>query len=124
MTVTTNQSSHDEETTTPAAPYPIDAFWAEVLRSVHEGLADKSRRRLRNQKVFTIPETVKLTGLSAREVYALILEQEVEANEVRGWWLLPREEVARLVYTHAKERNCQAGLDYWAAIIEEETEDE
>lgn len=120
----TNHSSHNPQNASPVAPNPNDAFWAEVIKEVHQGLADKARRRLRKQQTFTIPETAKLTGLSTREVWTLIEEQEIEANEVRGWWLLPREEVAQLVYRHAKERNCQAGLDYLAAIIEEETEDQ
>ena len=40
---------------------PPDPFIAEVVRSVHQGLADKARRRLRNQQTFTIPEVASLT---------------------------------------------------------------
>ncbi len=105
---------------------PTDPFFAEVVRSVHQGLADKARRRLRDQQTFTIPDLASLTGLSAPEVRYLILDQEIDAHQTRsGSWLIPRDEVRRVVQEHAPERNCQAGLDYLAAVeAVEEDEDQ
>ena len=115
-------------------PYPIcsplqhrlfDDFFARVMQEAREHLAAQARRRLLNKRTFTIPETAELTGLSCPEVWQLIKDQEIEANEVsRGYWLLPREVVEQLAYSNARDRNCQAGIDFLAAIIEEETEDE
>ncbi len=108
----------------PPAP-PVDDFFARVMQEAREHLAAQARRRLLNKRTFTIPETAELTGLSCPEVWQLIKDQEIEANEVsRGYWLLPREVVEQLAYSNARDRNCQAGIDFLAAIIEEETEDE
>lgn len=102
----------------------VGAFFANVKQEVRQHLAAQARRCLLNKQTFTIPETAKLTGLSCPEVWQLIKEQEIEANEISGGlWLLPKEQVAQLAYSYAKERNCQAGIDFLAAIIEEETED-
>ena len=109
----------------PITTCPTDPFFAEAVRSVHQGLADKARRRLRNQQTFTIPEVARLTGLSAPAVRYLVLDQEINANQTRsGSWLIPRDEVRRVVQEHAPERNCQAGLDYLAAFeaVEEDEE--
>ena len=105
---------------------PTDPFFAEAVRSVHQGLADKARRRLRNQQTFTIPELASLTGLSAPAVRYLILDQAIDANQTRGGsWLIPCDEVRRVVQEHAPARNCQAGLAYLAAFdAVEEDEDQ
>ena len=111
--------------TNPVTTCPADPFFDEIVKSVHQGLADKARRRLRNQQTFTIPELARLTGLAAPEVRYLILDQEIDANQTRsGSWLIPCDEVRRVVQEHAPERNCQAGLDYLAAVREYDDEDE
>ena len=110
----------------PVTTCPTDPFFNEVVRSMHQGLADKARRRLAKQQTFTVLELARLTGLSAPEVRYLILDQEIDANQTRsGSWLIPRDEVRRVVQEHAPERNCQAGLAYLAAFeAVEEDEDQ
>ena len=116
MSINKIPNDHDAE-------YPVDAFFAEVIKSVRQREQDVKRRRLRNKQTFTLPEAAALTGLSAPGVFKLIDDQEIEANETRhGWRLIPREDVCRLVRRHAEENNCQAGLEFLAAIDEEETE--
>ena len=78
-----NASPLDHETTRPTVPCPIDDFWPDIVRDVHKRLEDVKRRRLRNQQTFSIPETAELTGLPAPEVWKLIENQEIDANEVR-----------------------------------------
>ncbi len=102
--------------TNPVTTCPSDPFFAEVVSNVHKHLEDAARRRLRNQQTFTIPELARLAGLSAPEVRYLILDQEIDANQTRsGTWLIPSDEVRRVVQAYAPERNCQAGLAYLAA---------
>ena len=107
----------------PRPAPPVDAFFARVKQEVREKLAAQARRRLLNKRTFTVPETAELTGLSCPEVCQLIKDQEIEANEISGRWLLPKEQVEQLAYSYARERNCQAGIDFLAALIEEETEE-
>ena len=111
---------------TTLPPRPGDAFFAKVMEEVHKKLQEKEGQRLRNQQTFTIPELANLTGLTAPAVRYLILDQEIDANQTRsGSWLIPRDEVRRVVQEHAPERNCQAGLAYLAAVKEvDETEDQ
>ena len=48
----------------PVTTCPTDPFFNEVVRSMHQGLADKARRRLAKQQTFTVLELARLTGLS------------------------------------------------------------
>ncbi len=109
----------------PRPTPPVDDFFARVKQEVHEHLAAQARRRLLNKHTFTIPETAALTGLSCAEVWQLILDQEVDANEItRGCWLLPKEVVEQLAFSYARDRNCQAGIDYLATVREYDEEHE
>lgn len=100
---------------------PADPFFAEVLRSVHQGLADKARRRLARQQTFTLAETAVLTGLPVEEIRALTDDGAIDDRDPNR---LSRDEVFTLVLQHAEENNCQAGLDYRAAVRDYGEEEE
>ena len=103
----------------PITTCPADPFFAEVVRSVHQALADKARRRLRNQQTFTIPELARLAGLSAPAVRYLILDQEINANQTRsGSWLIPRDEVRRVVQEHAPNGTARRASPTWQHLKE------
>jgi hypothetical protein len=128
----TKPPKHGAESARPPLPFNPDALYAQFTASSREaGEARKrrNRRALAKKASFYIPELAELTGLSNAEVYKLIVDHAIEANEVSGtWtmpsgWLIPRDEVYRLVRRHAAERNCQVGLDYLAAVEEDEEEE-
>ena len=132
--MTTNPTNENAETTVEALRRASAAMYAgtvAVMQQYAEVAKAKKRRAMREQQTFRIPEVAKLTGLNEFDVYLKIIDQEIEANEVpSGWmipggWYIPREEVWSLVRRHAAENNCQAGLDFLAAIDEtDEVEDE
>lgn len=99
-------------------PCPGDAFFATVIEEVHKREREHKRRRLVRQQTFTLAETATLTGLPAEEILALTDDGDDDRDPDR----LSREEVFTLVLLHAEENNCQAGLDYLAAVREEEEE--
>jgi hypothetical protein len=108
--------------TNPITTCPADPFFAEVVRSVHQALADKARRRLAQRQTFTLAETAALTGLPVEEIRALTDDGAID--DARDPNRLSRDEVFTLVLQHAGENNCQAGLDYLAAVREYDEEHE
>jgi excisionase family DNA binding protein len=94
-----------------------DEINARVMESVRQLKEEGELWRIYHQATFTVPELAKLIGLSDREVRNLILDQAIAATRrPGGWWRISRDEVRRLVREHATARNCQAGLDYLAAV--------
>jgi hypothetical protein len=107
---------------TTLPPRSDDAFFAKVMDEVHQREREVKRRRLAQQQTFTLAETAALTGLPVEEIRALTDDGAIDDD--RDPNRLSRDEVFTLVLQHAEENNCQAGLDYRAAVREYEEDHE
>ena len=107
---------------TTLPPRPGDAFFAKVVAAVHQREREIKRRRLAQQQTFTLAETAALTGLPVEEIRALTDDGAIDDD--RDPNRLSRDEVFRLAFVHAEETNCQAGLAYVTAVIEEDEDQE
>ncbi len=107
---------------TTLPPRPGDAFFAQIMEEVHRREREVKRRRLARQQTFTLAETAALTGLPVEEVRALTDDGAIDDD--RDPNRLSRDEVFTLVLQYAEENNCQAGLDYLAAVREDDEEHE
>jgi hypothetical protein len=107
---------------TTLPPPPGDDFFAQVMEEVHQREQEVKRRRLARQQTFTLAETAALTGLPVEEIRALPDDGAIDDD--RDPNRLSRDGVFTLVLQHAEENNCQAGLDYRAAVREYEEDHE
>jgi excisionase family DNA binding protein len=76
----------------------VDAFFADVVRNVHERLALRKQERIPSQPTFTIAETAALTGQDVDEISYWVRHGEIPSSNPTGMQrLIPREEVLKLM---------------------------
>ena len=77
---------------------PVDAFFDEVLKSVHECRVRRQKEGIPGKSTFTICETAELTGQDVDEIRYSVLHGEISASNPTGMqWLIPRDEVLKLM---------------------------
>ncbi|MGA2257856.1 MAG: hypothetical protein ABSG53_24600 [Thermoguttaceae bacterium] len=80
------------------APLAVDAFFAKVIKNVHERLARRKQEGIPGQSTFTISETAALTGNDVYIIRDMIRDKEIRATNPTGMQLLiPREEVLKIM---------------------------
>ncbi len=93
-----NSPNHDDHSTDPAVPCPVDAFFDQVIKNVHERIARKQKEGIPGQPTFTISETAALTGNDVYIIRDMIRDKEIRATNPTGMQLLiPREEVLKIM---------------------------